>query len=48
LALQGSVKDAGGNLNTNIDPIQFTQVQEPLLVGTSYRIIKPPALAIIT
>ena len=42
--VQGGVKDEAGNSNLPIAALQFTRVQEPLLVGTSYRILKPPGL----
>ena len=42
--MQGVVTDTAGKNNLAVAPLTFTRVAYPLVTGTSFSILKPPAL----
>ena len=46
--IQGSFKDAAGQPGLPLAPLSFQRVSDPLLKGTAFQILLPPALKAAT
>ena len=46
--VQGSFKDAAGQSGLPLAPLSFQRVTDPLLKGTAFQILLPPALKAAT
>ncbi len=46
--VQGSFKDAAGQPGLPLAPLSFRRVSDPLLKGTAFQILLPPALKAAT